>query len=172
MSEQSLPAGEELDPILLELGSALFVCQGLEGTIVFLLSVCSMEDAQMEVGSFSAAMESLSQRTLGQLLKRLRERVGLPETIEEKLRTGWNARNWVVHDFLHKSIEDLVTPKGRLVILRRLSEAKRTVKEADVLANRLLDEYLEKYGISVADMKRSADRLWDHLNPSPSGAIN
>jgi DNA-binding transcriptional ArsR family regulator len=128
-----------------------------------------MEDAQMEEGSFAAAMDSLSQRTLGQLLKRLRERVQLSPTDEEQFRSGWSARNWIVHEFLHNTIEDLLSPKGRLEVLRRLAEAKRTVKVTDIIANRILDQYLTKYDITVADMKRSADRMWDHLNPRPSG---
>lgn len=167
MSEQSLPVGEELDPLLLELGSAVFVCQGLEGTLVFLLSVCSMEDANMEDGSFQAAIELWSQKTLGQLLKRLRERVELSAAADTQLRAGWAARNWVIHSFVRESVEELLSPKGRLSVAKRLSQAKRTVKQTDVLANHLLDAYLAKYGISVADAKAGADRLWSQLNPMP-----
>ena len=172
MSEIALPVGEELDPILLDLGSALFVCQGLEGSLVFLLSVCSMEDAEMETGSFAAAIDNLSQKTLGQLLKRLSERLELSPEVDQSFRAGWNARNWIVHEFLHDTVEELLSPKGRLAVAKRLSEAKKTVKLTDLLANRILDTYLEKYGITVADMKESADRLWDHLNPKPSGSLN
>jgi hypothetical protein len=172
MSEHALPVGEELDPILLDLGSALYVCQGLEGSLVFLLSVCSMEDAEMEGSSFAAAMDNLSQKTLGQLLKRVRERLELSPEVDQSFRAGWNARNWIVHEFVHDTIEELLTPKGRLVVAKRLSEAKKTVKLTDLLANRILDTYLEKYGITVADMKESADRLWDHLNPKLPGSLN
>lgn len=84
MTNQPSLVGEELDPILLDLGSALFVCQGLEGSLVFLLSVCAMEDADAEDGSFRAAMDSLSQRTLGQLLKRLRERLEISGQVDEQ----------------------------------------------------------------------------------------
>lgn len=172
MNERSLPIGEELDPILLELGSALFVCQGLEGTLVFLLSVCSMEDANMEDGSFKAALDMWSQKTLGQLLKALRERLDLPDELAGQFRTGWNSRNWVVHQFLRDTAEDFATPKGRHSLLRRLSDAKRAVKETDALANHLLDSYVQRYGISLADARTRADMLWEYLNPKPSPSIN
>lgn len=172
MDERSLPIGEELDPILLELGSALFVCQGLEGTLVFLLSVCSMEDAQMETGTFQAAMDVWSQKTLGQLLKPLRERMGLSEELAERFRAGWNCRNWIVHQFLRDTVEDFATPKGRLAILRRLADAKRTIKETDELANRILDAYVRRYGISLDDAKTKADLIWEFLNPKPSPTVN
>lgn len=151
--------------MLLELGSALVVCQGLEGSLVFLLAVCSMEDAGMAKGSFKAALDLLSQKTLGQLLKRLKERVGLETTAEAQFRAGWNSRNWIVHEFLRSTAEEFKTTAGRLRVLKRLANEKRKVKKTDQLANRILDMYLAEYGITVADATASADRLWIHLNP-------
>lgn len=169
MSPPSMPVAEELDSMLLELGSALFVAQGLEGTLVFLLSVCAMEDADMADGAFAASMDSLSEKTLGQLLKRLAERVDLTDIESSQFKQGWESRNWIVHRFLHDTVEQMMTPKGRLQTLKRLTQAKAVVKTTDRLANTILDRYVAKFGITVDDMKASADRMWDHLNPRLSG---
>lgn len=45
-----------------------------------------------------------------------------------------------------------------------LTKYKREVTFADVVANRILDMFLKKYGLTVADLKANADRLWEHLN--------
>ena len=122
----------------------------------------------MEDGSFKAALDMWSQKTLGQLLKALRERVDLSEELAERFRAGWTSRNWVVHQFLHDTVEDFATPNGRASLLRQLADAKRTVKATDALANQLLDAYVQRYDISLADAQTRADMLWDYLNPRPS----
>lgn len=150
--------------MLLELGSALIVCQRLEGSLVFLLSVCSMEDADMAEGSFEAALDLLSQKTMGRLLKRLKGRVGLQAATEAQFRAGWNSRNWIVHEFLRSTAEEFRTSAGRLRVLKRLASEKEEIKKTHQLANQILDTYLADYGIAIADPATSADRIWTHLN--------
>ena len=156
---------EELQPVLLELGKALFVCQAFEGTLVMLLSTVSHEEADQQDGAFSESVDLFSQRTLGQLLKRLRDKVEIPEELDAYFIKGLKCRNWIVHEFLHKCVDSLHIPKGRVQVIELLVEYKTDVKLADVVANKLLDLYLEKYGLSVDSLKANADRLWDYMNP-------
>lgn len=165
MQPNQSTVADELEPVLLELGKALLVCQGFEGTLVMLLSTVSHEETDAEDGAFTAAIELFSQKTLGQLLKRLREKLDPPEELNAYFTAGWSSRNWIVHEFFHKCIEALQSPKGRLEVTATLIKAKRQVKVADVAANKFLDLYLKKYGLSVASLKVNADRRWKHLNP-------
>lgn len=166
MSNDQSTVAQELEPVVLELGKALFTCQGFEGTLVILLSTISYEDADMEEGAFTAAVDLFSQNTLGRLLKRLTEKVDPPSELNDCFVAGWKNRNWIVHEFLHRTVQDLSSPQGRLETIGKLVEAKQKVKTADILANRVLDMYLKKYGMSVAALKANADRMWDHMNPS------
>lgn len=150
MSNDPASVSDELEPVVLELGKALFICQCFEGTLVLLLSTISYEEADMEESAFTAAVELFSQKTLGQLLKRLKEKIEPPEKMNEYFTSGWSNRNWIVHEFLHCTVHDLSSPKGRLETIGKLVEAKQQVKRADIVANRVLDMYLKKYGLSVA----------------------
>lgn len=166
MSSEQSTVAQELEPVVLELGKALFICQCFEGTLVLLLSTISYEDADMDEDAFTAAVDLFSQKTLGQLLKRLREKIEPPSELNDCFSVGWSNRNWIVHEFLHRTVQDLSSPKGRLTTISKLVEARQKVKTADVLANRVLDMYLKKYGMSVATLKANADRMWEHMNPS------
>jgi hypothetical protein len=166
MSNDQSTVAQELEPVVLELGKALFICQCFEGTLVMLLSTISYEDADMEDRAFTAALDLFSQKTLGQLLKQLTEKVDPPRELKDCFASGWSNRNWIVHEFLHRTVQELTSPKGRLEALGKLVEAKQKVKTADILANRVLDMYLKKYGMSVTALKVNADRMWDHMNPS------
>ena len=173
MSHEQTDVARELEPVVLELGKALFTCQCFEGTLILLLSLISYEEADLDEGAFTAAIELFSQKTLGQLLKRIKEKIhpvkenaDPPDELDRCFKAGWNSRNWIVHEFLHTSIHDLSSPKGRLETIDKLVEAKQKVKHADVVANRVLDMLLKKYGMSVAVLKTNSDRMWEHLNPS------
>lgn len=159
MTHTQADVTSEMEPVFLELGRALLVCQGFEGTLVMLLSTMSHEEAGAEEGAFAAAVELFSQKTLGMLLKRLQEKLVPPPELNAYFASGWNSRNWIVHEFLHKTVQDLVSSKGRVQATAALVEAKRKVKLADVAANKVLDLYLNKYGLSVSELKASADRL-------------
>jgi hypothetical protein len=156
----------EMEPIMLELGKALYLCQAFEGTLVFLLSLISHEAGSAEDSAFTAAIDLYSEKTLGQLLKLLGARIELPEELTKPLRSGWESRNVIVHRFIHEHIARFMNAKGRVEVLKVLADHKRIVKCADVIANRVLDLYLEKYGLTVGDLKANADRVWAHLNPS------
>ena len=159
---------DEMEPVLLELGKALYICQAFEGTLVYLLSLISDEEASSADGAFEAAIDLYSQKTLGQLLKRLGEKMKLPNELQEPLRIGWDRRNAIVHRFIHDNIGSFMEPGGRITAEKTLATYKREVKFADVVANRLLDLYLEKFGVTVEDLKRNADRVWEHLNRADS----
>lgn len=165
--ESSLAA--ELDPIFLELGKALYTCQGFEETLVFMLSVASHDERNTQVGAFVAAFDLYADKTLGQLLKALDSKVTLPLEVRDCLNLGWQRRNFIVHQFIHDAGLALADPKGRMQVLAQLTSYKQEVRIADKVANALLDQLLEKHGTSVADMKRAADVLWEHLNPGDAG---
>ncbi len=65
MSSEQSTVAQELEPVVLELGKALFICQCFEGTLVLLLSTISYEDADMDEDAFTAAVDLFSQKTLG-----------------------------------------------------------------------------------------------------------
>lgn len=158
---------KELDPILLELGASLYVCQGFEQTLIFLLAIVEMENAEMAEGSLASAIDSLSQRTLGQLLKRLHQKLDITTELDSAFEAAWTARNWIAHEFLHDTAVSMRDQEGRQKIRNRLMKSKLTVKRGDHLAIKLLDEYISQFGPAIEDMRTSAEHLWHKLHPSP-----
>jgi len=118
-----------------------------------------------ESGAFQKAWDFHSKKTLGNLLKSLRELIEVPEDVYEFLDNCIKKRNTIVHGFLIDNAMHLFDPKGRVEIEQELVELKKEVKRGDVVVNRLLDAFFEKYGTSNAMLKRDADRRWELLNP-------
>ena len=155
---------DELTPVFLEMGKAVYICQCLESSLCLLLATMAHEAARGEEGAFQASWDFHSEKTLGNLLKLLREQIEVPKDVDDYLRVGLKNRNEIVHGFLTKSAMRLLDPKGRLEVEEELAKLKKEVKRRDVLVNKLLDTLLKKYGLSNEILKRNADRAWDHLN--------
>jgi len=157
---------EALTPVLIEFAKAVYICQCYESSLCLLLSTIAHETAQGEEGAFEAAWDFHSTNTLGRLLKALREQIDVPENLDSFLGVGVKKRNEIVHGFLTKNATRLADPKGRFEIEKELVQLKLDVKQRDIVVNKLLDVIMKKYGLSNEILKRNADQLWDHLNPS------
>jgi hypothetical protein len=163
---------ELLAPVFLELGRAVYVCQCFESSLCFLLSLMAHESAQGEDGAFQASWDFHSKKTLGNLLKTLRERIEVPVELDAFLGEGVDKRNEIVHGFLTHNAQRLTDPKARLEVEQELVALKLEVKRRDVAVNKLLDALLKKYDLSNEKLKRNADRLWEQLNEPPSPGVH
>ncbi len=164
---------ELMATVFLEFGKAVYICQCLESSLCFLLSLMRHESSHGQNGAFQASWDFHSKKTLGALLKSLRENIEVPEDIDVFLGEGVKMRNEVVHGFLTRNAERLANPNDRLEIEQELVELKHEVKRRDIVVNKLIDTLLKKYGTSNEQLKRNADRLWKHLNPeAPSSGAH
>ena len=161
----------DLEPLMLELGKAVFICQSLEESLCFLHSQMTHEETDGEHGAFQASWDFHSSKTLGQTLNALRKRIEIPDDMNEYLEQGVKTRNAIVHGFVTKNMARLMDPKGRLEVEAELSSLKVEVKKRDIVVNKLLDALFAKYGFTNEDLKRSAGELYEiKNNPKPGSA--
>lgn len=156
---------EELAPVFLELGKAVYICQSFEHSLCLLLSQLAHEKSQPEEEAFQAAWDFHSSKPMGQLLKSLRKHIDVPDDLDDYLNTGVKIRNKIIHGYLTNNVTRLYDPKGRLEIEKELEQLKNEVKRRDIVITKLIDTLLKKYGLSTEILKRNADRFWAHLNP-------
>jgi hypothetical protein len=161
----------EMAPIFLELGKALFICQSLEVSLRFLNAQLSHDEADGEEGAFGSSLDFYSNETLGQSINNLRKRIDIPADLSDYLESGLKIRNEIVHDSMTKNIQRFAHPKGRLEVESELAFMKHEVKKRSVLVNKLLDALFAKDEFSNADFKRNVDELWAFVNET-SGATN
>jgi hypothetical protein len=171
MSDVDQSMSDNLEPLFVELGKAVFICQSLEESLCFLHAQLSHEEAGRDEGAFEASWDFHSGKALGKLINALRKRIELPEEVDEFLNSGRIIRNEIVHGFMTKNIHRLSHPKGRLEVEAELVSLKLEVKKRDVTVNKMLDALFAKYGFSNADLKRHAGENWVYLNESASGSV-
>ena len=105
-SPQTIP--QFADKLFLALGQTLYACQLFEATLLEVLAhTHELLDGTGDGTRFQESIETLSRKTLGQLLHEFRKRADIREDIEGRLSAGLEARNFVVHHFAEHVGDDL-----------------------------------------------------------------
>ena len=129
-------AGNEMDPIFLELGKAVFTCQSLEVSLRSLNAKLSHDETDEQENLFGAALDLYSNETLGQSINTLRKRIDIPADLSDYLEAGLKIRNEIVHDSITKNMERIACPKGRLEVEAELAVMKHEVLKRIALLNK------------------------------------
>lgn len=170
MSDTADTMAADLEPLMLELGKAVYICQAFESTLCLLHAMMTHEETDGQEGAFAESWDFHSAKTLGQTINALRKRIDIPADLNDYLEEGVKCRNQLIHGFLTKSMPRLMEFKGRLEVQKELEALKLEVKRRDVVVNKLLDALFAKYGLSNKDLKRQAGELYAAKNnPSTSG---
>lgn len=170
MSDIGDTMATDLEPLMLELGKAVYICQLFESTLCLLHAMMTHEDADGQEGAFTASWDFHSAKTLGQSVNALRKRIELPANLNDYLEEGVKCRNQIVHGFMMRNMPRLMEFKGRLEVQKELEALKLEVKHRDIVMNKLLDVFLAQYGLSNNELKRQAGELYAaRNNPSTSG---
>ncbi len=107
---------------------------------------------------FYASIETLSRKTLGQLLHTLRKRAEIRPDIDDQLSAALEARNFVVHRFAESVGDDLADEDKIFALQRSLSEKCMII----VNANSTAAEVLRAIGHLNAERSyRAANELRD-----------
>jgi hypothetical protein len=91
---------ETPDKVFLVLGQAVYAGQLFEATMLEVLATArELLDGTGDGTAFEDSIESLSKKTLGQLLVAFQARADIRPDVESILSAGLEARNFVVHRF-------------------------------------------------------------------------
>jgi hypothetical protein len=172
MSNSSDTMATDLEPLLLELGKAVYICQAFESSLCLLHALMTHEQAGGQEGAFTESWNFHSAKTLGQTINALRKRIDIPADLSDYLEDGVTCRNQIVHGFLTKNMPRLMEFKGRLEVQKELETLKMEVKRRDVLLNRFLDAVFAKYGISSDSLKHQAGEQYMAKNNPGTGSTH
>ena len=148
------PIPQVADKLFLALGQALYICQLFEGTMLEVLAhAYELLDGTGDGRQFQESIDTLSRKTLGQLLHEFRRRADIRQDIEILLVHGLEARNFVVHHFATHLGDDLTDARAIIAHQRSVYEKCATVMAANDSALALLES------IAKLNSARSGTRL-------------
>ncbi len=145
---------EALKPYFYWLGLAFHSCHQLEyGVKTVLVTMADMGLGGFDLGEMIAIIEDEKKKTLGQVLKLLRERVSLSDGWENSLTTGLESRNRFVHRFLSEVDERVANPSTRADVITEVKAIRRVVLKADRIVQQILEALYDHAGLNWQQLR-------------------
>jgi hypothetical protein len=143
--------------VIYELGVAIYLCQQFETNLLFLIALLSAHRGMVTADSFKEGICSYSEKTLGQLAKVFKSKLQLPEAYETYIRTGVETRNSIVHGFVMRNTEQLLSVDGRTQVIDELQNAQHIINDRLQSLNEVLDRALNVFGGSLEQLRKDVE---------------
>ncbi|MDO7905737.1 hypothetical protein Q5741_04830 [Paenibacillus sp. JX-17] len=138
MIQHRLLDSEHSKELFAYFGLAVYYSQALEQQLVNLLVLTKLADGK---DLSEAEIEDLYHRklgsSLGQLVHEIRHNFEFTDEEVIQLNEIWKQRNYIVHDYFKKRIQETFSPAGRSRMIRELSNFKDRAQE--------LEQKLQRY---------------------------
>ncbi len=88
MSDSGDAMAIDLEPLILEFGKAVYICQAFESSLCLLHAMMTHEETGGQEEAFTASWDFHSTKTLGQTVNALRKRIVIPADLNDYLEEG------------------------------------------------------------------------------------
>ena len=141
-------------------GLAMYFAQCLETELVNLLFSLKLKDkdkiTRFEIDLFR---EDNYEKTLGSLIKSLKQTMEVSENLEMDLKELLEIRNYLAHRYFRVEIIDIMTKDGRQHMLSELDSFISKLENGDKKIGSILSVICEQYGITDAMISKMEEEL-------------
>jgi hypothetical protein len=145
-----------LQPVVYELGVAVYLCQQFETSFLFLVAILTANGGIVNAQSFKDGFALHSKKTLGQLLDSFKSKLPLPENYANYIWQGVDVRNRIIHGFVMRNTPKLISVEGRFEIVSELRDAQHEINMRCQSLDELLDRTLQLFGGSLDQLRKEA----------------
>ena len=140
---------EENREVFARFGLAAYHAQCLEYELIGLLLLLKRVNmAVIDLEALLSTEQSLSKRTLGQLIYQLKSKISLDSTYEEMLTTALEKRNYLMHHFFHQHAYNIPVKSGQDLMIDELDEISYSLDNCDKMMQIITAMFAKVCGIS------------------------
>lgn len=150
---------KDIKPLMAEFGAAVHDAQVLESSIELILSLLDKTGrSKRNAPNIEGLLSVYSDKPLGRLIQLLKRRIPVKDSEAELLKTALNTRNHLVHGFFKKEdrLKATLTPDGVTALIGEISKVRSVLRSANGITDRMLNDLLRKYNLSVEVLKEHA----------------
>lgn len=141
-------------------GVAMFMCQCIErGLASMMCAVFPPKDRISSREMYDDLLSSHFEKTLGQLINKLRKHVNVPEEMIVTLSKVLNIRNNLAHNYFFEKARIFMRDEGKLEMAKELQETIVFLESVDKQMNVLVEDWLKERGASVDYLKEETEKL-------------
>lgn len=140
---------EENREVFARFGLAAYHAQCLEYELIGLLLL--IQRANMKVIDLEALLsteQSLSKRTLGQLMSQVKSKINLDSKYEEMLTAALEKRNYLMHHFFNRHAYNIPVESGKTLMIEELDEISFSLDSCDKMIQIITAMFAKVCGIT------------------------
>ena len=160
--------GEHVKEVFAQFGRALYLAQVLEHGIVnalvaftLLPTRAGVKSASEWVGKVDLFMDREFERTLGGLIRRLREDAPVSPDLAQELMAARDKRNWLAHGFFRERALEFMSSSGRVQMIDEIEECRNMFEQADRSLNQPVQIVYDSHGISAKMIQTAYAAMFD-----------
>ena len=139
-------------------GLAVYFSQCLEKQVGIMLSSMYNEIfLQVQSDHRDELFDENISKTLGQMVKALKDRGCLTVSLEARLRDAVKMRNWLAHQYFFERDKSILTSSGCEKMIEELREKADSLKKLDDELVSMLKRWLEEKGVAEEEIKSEMD---------------
>ena len=142
---------EVVREVYAQFGLALYAAQVLEHGLANAMAFSAIaSDRLPTLEDYDAFLAQKLDRTLGGLIKDLRDHVEIDSALETILKVALLQRNWLAHRYFRERAEVFVSNHGCESMIRELQAAQELFEQADAALEHVVGEAAVKIGVTQA----------------------
>ena len=147
---------EHVKTVYAHFGLAMYLAQclehGLANALIYLdlipRKAKSVRTKQEWIEAFDSFMGRNFEKTLGALIRSLRDLTVIPPELGDKLTQSLKLRNWLAHHFFRERAAEFASFSGRDSMIRELKAAQELFETTDDLLDSTIELVRTKYGFT------------------------
>ena len=159
-------------------GLAMYYAQCLEHQLgLMLASMCNHEFLDTPHEDRDALFDQELSKTLGKMAQNLKKAMPVSPTLEDRLARAVEIRNWLAHRYFRERTREILSVRGRDVMISELQERADFLQALDSEFTGLMEKWLSRMGVSSEDIRaemqdsltrEQAPQALDLVRPRPS----
>ena len=140
-------------------GVAMYYSQCLEKSLCILLSIGCEDLNYVTRQEYDDALESLTMKTFGQLLRQIKKTIPLKKGLLKDLDRALDKRNWLAHRYFYDSAVDFNSRDGRLFMVLDLGLLGNLFEKVDAQITSLNMKLSQQLGLTEELLEERANAL-------------
>jgi len=150
----------QVKEVFARFGLAMYDAQCLERqTAILVAACCNPEFLRKTPEERDAILKAEMTKTLGALVRRLSEQVTIAPSLEHRIATALKTRNWLAHNYFWERAGQLLTPSGREVMLKELTDVSNEMSGLDELLTEYATRWRKRAGVPDEVIEAELEKL-------------
>ena len=164
--QEDLPLeAQQRREVFASFGVAMYYAQCLEHQLGSMLaSMCNRQFLEVPPEDRDAFYDRELSKTLGQMVRTLKNTISIPPSLEDRLKKAVDIRNWLAHRYFCERAREILSLREREHMISELQEQADFLQVLDREFTKIMEKWMERLGVSKEDINEEMRKFLREKN--------